>query len=73
MTLTDSQELKCPLRAKAKASWQFFKGKQIQYQMKQQQLQKERGRPAVPLFCFSCRVIGLACKYPCLLAAVKFK
>lgn len=27
MTLTDSQELKCPLWAIAKASWQFFKGK----------------------------------------------
>lgn len=73
MTLRDSQELKCPLRAKAKASWQFFKGKQIQCQTKQQQWQKEHEGPAVLLFSFSCQVIGLACKYPCLLAAVKFK
>lgn len=73
MTLTYSQELKCPLWAKAKASWQFFKGKQINWQTKQQQLQKEYGRSAVPLFSFSCQVVGLACKYPCLLAAAKFK
>lgn len=73
MTLTDSQELKRPLWAIAKASWQFFKGKLIKYLTKNNSYKRSMEDLPASIISGSCQIIGQACKYPCLLARVKFK